>query len=81
MKQYVQSGISENTKGPGTQASISPVSDYWTNWPSVEVLAFVKDVQNVKISNLEPKKCVFLLMFYDVTFHPETVSTILTFTT
>ena len=31
-------------KGPGTLASISPVSDYWTNWPSVEVLAFVKAV-------------------------------------
>ena len=41
------------------------MSDYWTNWPSVEVLAFVKDVQNVEISNLEPKKklVLFLIMF------------------
>ena len=47
--------------GLGTWASISPVRDYWKNWPSVKVLDFVKDVQNVKISNLEPKKtwCFF----------------------
>ena len=52
-------------KGPGTWASISPVSDYWTNWPSVEVLAFVKAAQNVEISNLEPKKnwCFFANVF------------------
>ena len=43
-------------KGPGTWASLSPVSDYWTNWPSVEVLAFVKDARKVEILNLEPKK-------------------------
>ena len=43
-------------KGPGTKASISPMSDYWTNWQSVEVLDFVKNVPNVEISNLEPKK-------------------------
>ena len=43
-------------KGPRAQESIGPVSDYWTNWPSVEVLPFVKDVRSVEISNLEPKK-------------------------
>ena len=48
-------------KGPGTYAIISPGRDYWTNWSSVEVLAFVKDVRNVEISNLEPKKIVFFL--------------------
>ena len=31
-------------KGPGTLASISPVSEYWKNWPSVIVLDFVKYV-------------------------------------
>ena len=57
-------------KGPGTQASISPVSDYWTSRPSVKVLIFLKDVRNVKISNVEAKKFMFfLLMFSDVTFH------------
>ena len=43
-------------EGLSDLASISPVSDYWTNWPSVEVMAFVKDVRNVEILNLEPKK-------------------------
>ena len=53
--------IRQTCKGPGTLASISPVSDYWTNWPSVEDLAFVKAVRNVEILNLEPKKdwCFF----------------------
>ena len=65
-------------KGPGTQASISPMSDYWTNWPPVEVLAFVKDVRKVEISNLEPKKNGVFILFSDVTFHPETISTNMT---
>ena len=41
---------------------------------------FVKDVWNVKISILKPKKklVVLLRIFSDVTFHPETVSTNIT---
>ena len=31
-------------KGSGIQASISPVTDYWKNWPSVKILDFVKYV-------------------------------------
>ena len=46
----------DNVKGSGTQARMSPVSDYQKNWPSLEVLDFEKDISNVKISNLEPKK-------------------------
>ena len=42
------------SNGPGT--SISPVSDYWSNCPSVEGLYFIKVVRNIEISNLEPKK-------------------------
>jgi hypothetical protein len=48
--------LKEFIKGPWTLANISPVSDYWTYWPSVEVLAFVKAAQNVEISILKQKK-------------------------
>ena len=34
----------KKSKGPGTQASINPVSDYWTNWPLGKMCDFVKDV-------------------------------------
>ena len=59
------------------------MSDYWKNWPSLEVLDFVKDVWNVRISNLEPKKNVVLIlwMFSYVTYYPETISTNMTYTT
>ena len=52
------------------------------NWPSVEVLTFIKDVRNVEISNLKPKKKFFFKAnFFDETFHPETAFTNMTFTT
>ena len=58
------------------------MSDNWTNWPLVEILDFVKDVQNIEILNMEQKKNdLFLLMFSDATFNPGTVSTNMTYTT
>ena len=57
--------FSSFAKGPGTEASTSPVSEYWKNWPSVKVFNFVKYVLNVIISNLEPTKmwCYFCKCF------------------
>ena len=53
-----------------------------SNWPSVKILDFVKYVCNVEISDLEQKKIVlFMQMFSDKTFHLESVSTNLTYTT
>ena len=59
------------------------MSAYWKNWPSIKVLDFLKDVWNVENSNLEPKKKLVLVlqMFSDVTFHQETISTNMTYTT
>ena len=56
----------EWTKGPGTQASISPVSDHWKNWQSIKVLYFLRAVWSVEISTLEPKKmwCFFGNVFW-----------------
>ena len=37
-------------KGPEISTSISPVSDYWSMSPIVEILDFVKYVKNYEIS-------------------------------
>ena len=48
------------------EKGLSPVSDYWKNWPLVKVLDFVEYVCNVEISNLEPKtiKCFIYKCFH-----------------
>ena len=50
--------------GRRAQASKSPVSDYWKNWPSVKVLDLVKYVWNVVISIWNQKKWCFFCNFF-----------------
>ena len=56
-------------------------SDYLKNWPLLKLFDFVKVFRNTNISNLKTTaiKCFFLI-FSDVTFHIETFSTNITFT-
>ena len=54
-------------KGPGTSESISPVSDYRKNWPSVKELDFVKDVSSdLKMDpiNLYPRRLIDIVTCY-----------------
>ena len=70
-------------EGPRDLGKYKISSDYWGNWPLPKLFNFFfKVVRNIDISNLEPKKIkCFLVMFSDVTFHLETFSINLTFTT
>ena len=47
-------------KGQGTYPS--PMSDYWKNWLSHNVLGSVKYIWNVEIFNLEPHKICFCFL-------------------
>ena len=60
----VGKGLNKFFQGPRHLGKYKISSDYWKNWPLLNLFDFVKVVRNIDIFNLEPK--IILCFFANV---------------